>query len=140
MTDKETKEALNEYRSLVKAYDDVLRIISELEDKATATGSPTPRADKVLSSLPQSARYEDDIINKADLEQVLAESVKDIQDARQRVEQLIALAPTPTQRRLLNCRYILGMQFITIAKVLRYSEDHVFTIHRKAIKAISKKT
>ena len=140
MTDKETKEALNEYRSLVKAYDDVLRIISELEDKATATGSPTPRADKVLSSLPQSARYEDDIINKADLEQVLAESVKDIQDARQRVEQLIALAPTPTQRRLLNCRYILGMQFITIAKVLRYSEDHVFTIHRKSIKAISKKT
>lgn len=137
MTEKEIKDALKEYKSLVNAHNEIVDIINSLDARATATGSVTPRADKVLTSLPQTARYEDVIINKADLERVLQESFADIEEAKRRVELLIIRAPNDKHRTVLRCRYLYFMDFFTISKVTHYTEDNVYKIHRKAIKAIA---
>ena len=139
MTEKELRNALSEYRELRSAYNDELRRIEELEAQSTATKSLSDLSERVMSSSANGARYEPIIIDKVDLEHVLASSLAEVQQAKARVADLIAQADTRKQRFILRCRYIDCLSFERIAKVTNYSEDHVYTTHRKAINSILRK-
>ena len=141
MTEAQIKEKLNSYRIARRDTEIAIRRIRTLEEQATVTGSLAIKGVRVMSSLPKDARFEDPIEEKADLEKIIADEMKDREKLQQEVTQLISKASNTKQRWLLTLRYIDCLNWNTVAKVMGYNLDdrNVFKIHRKAIKAICKK-
>lgn len=139
MTTGEIKAALNLYREYVKEIEILRRQSALLEEKATATGSLAVRPDKVVTSLSLAARFENVVADKAEVDRQIAEEIASLDGVRTRVLTLIRYADKRIQRRVLRMRYVDLLSFPEIAKVMDYSQDNVYTIHRKAIRSIAKK-
>jgi len=136
MTETQVKEALNSYRIAKRDMRAALEAIKELEELSTATGSMAPKEVMVKTSLPLSARFEAIIEDKADLENIIAQERAYLEEAKETTLSMIELAGNRQQRRVLMCRYIHDMRFEQIARIMKYSTDHIYTMHRKAIKVI----
>lgn len=136
MTEAQIKEQLNSYRIAKHDMRAALNAIKELEELSTATGSMAPKEVKVMTSLPLSARFEAIIEDKADLEKIIAQEQWYLEEAKELTLQLIVLVKNRQQRRVLTLRYIGDMRYETIAKMMNYSTQNIYKIHRKAIKTI----
>lgn len=139
MNETQIKEALNEYKIAKRDLQAAINTIRELEAKSTATGSLAPKEVQIIASLPLSARFEQLIVDKVDLEAIVAEEQAYLEEARKNVMQLIELSANKTQRRLLICRYIHCMTFEQCSRVINYSLPHTRRIHALAIKTILQK-
>lgn len=137
MTDKDVKEQLNLYRKAVRDAEAALIDIRTLEERSTAIGSMNVKPDRIKSSMPLSARFEDVIIDKVDLEAIVDEEIQRLQDIRSSVQQLISYASTVRGRIVLTEYYINGCTEQTIAKQMHYDISTIQRIKRRAIKQIA---
>jgi DNA-directed RNA polymerase specialized sigma subunit len=74
----------------------------------------------------------------AEAEGRLAAQVDAYLSARAEAERLIEAMPEGNGRLVLYLWYVVGMKPRAIAKRMGYSADHVFRLHRLAIKELSK--
>jgi len=136
MTEKILKEKLRRYRRILKDYESELRRLEELEHMSTSMRSLSDLSERVRSSSSASAKYESVVLDKVTLENELSAVLEEVRSAKEETEALIQLAETREQQLLLRCRYIDGMEFEQIAKVLKFSEQNVYFIHKKALGSI----
>lgn len=126
---------LKTYKTAYRDLEIAKRYAAELGEASLVTGSLTLSSDRIVSSGTTSARFEDLIIDKADLERIITEEEDcNLKTAKKHVLSLIDLLPDKTDRLLLIMRYIDCFSWDAIANILGYSESHVFNRHRSICK------
>ena len=129
-----TKDYLSQaYRidRMVKAKLEQVMSLRELSTNATAT----------LSDMPKNAtrnvhRMEDIICKMLDLETEINADIDALVDLKRDIMAAIKSVANEDYRTLLELRYLCFKSWIEIAEDLRFSKDHIFTLHRKALSAI----
>ena len=134
---RNAKKELLEYWNARRDLEAAVRYIRELEAQATATGSMAPKEVQVISSLPLAARFEDILADKVDLENIVEAERVYLEQAKTNVESIIAELDDKRQRRVLTLRYIGCLSWKKVAKISGYSEDWIYSIHRKAINKLN---
>lgn len=139
MTEAEIREALDSYRKALRDIQNALDIIKMLEERSTANGSLAPKEVQVISSLPLSARFEMAIEEKLDLELIVTQEIRRLEDIKQDVINLISKASNLRGRIILTEFYLNGATNKDIAERLHYSDVRVVCrIKNKAIKSIKR--
>lgn len=137
MTENEIREQLNSYRKSVLDIKAAMRQISELGDRATASGSLAPKKDRVISSPSLQARFAEAIEEKADLERIVAEEIERLAGERKKAERIIAQAPSVVARIVMTRFYIDGESNLHIADSMGYEVRTIKRIKRRAIEKMS---
>lgn len=88
------------------------------------------------------SRLADLIAKKLDAENRVAELDLQLFDERITLTEKILSCQTltPTQMQILSCRYVEILPFAEIAAALKFTESHIFTLHRKALKKLQTST
>lgn len=114
------------------------RQIEELRLLAESTGAIRYDKDRVITSLPQSAGYEDKVTVLVDMEHRLLEDIAELAQMYEVGMRMIDSLEDPMDRLILFLRYIDHMRWEDIADELGCSVDHVYYKHRHALKKIPK--
>lgn len=114
------------------------RQIEELRLLAESTGAIRYDKDRVITSLPQSAGYEDKVTVVVDMEHRLLEDIAELAQMYEVGMRMIDSLEDPMDRLILFLRYIDHMRWEDIADELGCSVDHVYYKHRHAVKKIPK--
>lgn len=112
--------------------------IEELRLLAESTGAIRYDKDRVITSLPQAAGYEDKVAALVDMEHRLLEDIVQLTEMYNEGWKLIDSLEDPIDRLLLVMRYINHMRWEDIAQELGCTVDHVYYRHRHALKKIPK--
>lgn len=112
--------------------------IEELRLLAESTGAIRYDKDRVITSLPQAAGYEDKVAALVDMEHRLLEDIVQLTEMYNEGWKLIDSLEDPIDRLLLVMRYINHMRWEDIAQELGCTVDHVYYRHRHALKKIKK--
>lgn len=139
MTELEIRTLLNNYREGIRDLKAALKLADEIGEAAVATGSPTPRIDKVISSPALRARFEDAVAKKYEMERVIYEDAARLDAERRKAERLIALAPSAVARVVMTRYYLQGESNNQIARTMHYEVRTIQRIKQKAIRKICKK-
>ena len=110
--------------------------IEELRLLAESTGAIRYDKDRVITSLPQAAGYEDKVAALVDMEHKLLEDIQELTEMYNEGWKLIDSLEDPMDRLILVMRYINHMRWEEIALELNYSVDHIYYRHRHALKKI----
>jgi len=110
--------------------------IEELRLLAESTGAIRYDKDRVITSLPQAAGYEDKIAALVDMEHKLLEDIQELTEMYNEGWKMIDSLEDPVDRLILVMRYINHMRWEEIALELNYSVDHIYYRHRHALKKI----
>lgn len=110
--------------------------IEELRLLAESTGAIRYDKDRVITSLPQAAGYEDKVAALVDMEHKLLEDIQELTEMYNEGWKLIDSLEDPVDRLILVMRYINHMRWEEIALELNYSVDHIYYRHRHALKKI----
>lgn len=112
--------------------------IEELRLLAESTGAIRYDKERVITSLPQAAGYEDKVAALVDMEHKLLEDIDELTRMYEKGWRLIDSLEDPIDRLILIMRYINHMRWEEIADELGVSVDHVYYRHRHALKKIPK--
>lgn len=110
--------------------------IEELRLLAESTGAIRYDKDRVITSLPQAAGYEDKVAALVDMEHKLLEDIEELTGMYNEGWKMIDSLEDPVDRLILVMRYINHMRWEEIALELNYSVDHIYYRHRHALKKI----
>ncbi|MBQ6976379.1 MAG: hypothetical protein IJQ16_07505 [Selenomonadaceae bacterium] len=137
-----TLDELHEVTTLSKRICDLKAQLENLKD-ALIRLTPTPINDGLPKMSKTKNRGVDRISKllaaKIDAENELSTLEDDLIDCRaDLIEQIYQLEISAVQQSLLIRRYVHLEDFSTIAVALKYSESHIFSLHRRAINAIKK--
>ena len=110
--------------------------IEELRLLAESTGAIRYDKDRVITSLPQAAGYEDKVAALVDMEHKLLEDIQELTEMYNEGWKMIDSLEDPVDRLILVMRYINHMRCEEIALELNYSVDHIYYRHRHALKKI----
>ena len=112
------------------------RQIEELRLLAESTGAIRYDKDRLITSLPQAAGYEDKVAVLVDMEHKLLEDIVELTKMINVGLDMINSLEDPVDQLILVMRYINHMRWEDIATELNYSVDHVYYKHRHALKKI----
>lgn len=112
--------------------------IEELRLLAESTGAIRYDKDRVVTSLPQAAGYEDKVAALVDMEHKLLDDIAQLVSMYDTGWKLIDSLEDPIDRLILVMRYINHMRWEEIAQELGCTVDHVYYRHRHALKKIPK--
>lgn len=112
--------------------------IEELRLLAESTGAIRYDKDRVITSLPQAAGYEDKVAALVDMEHKLLEDIQELTEMYNEGWKMIDSLEDPVDRLILVMRYINHMRWEEIADELGVSVDHIYYRHRHALKKIPK--
>ncbi|MBR4384068.1 MAG: sigma-70 family RNA polymerase sigma factor [Selenomonadaceae bacterium] len=132
MTQKEfLQQAGNTHLAVESRLEQIARLQS-LATKATTVMNGVPTAGTSAGSV-----IETRIGEVQEQSALLAEEISRMVDARNEVAEAIARVTNPDERCLLELRYLCHYSWEQIAKILTFSVDHVFTLHRQALKNLT---
>jgi len=130
------KEYLGQVRHLDSQIDVKLRQaerLKELATKTTATFSDMPKAPGHNRS-----SMEKTIVKMIDLQNEINDDIDRLVDLKEDVKATIARLDNPTERLLLEKRYLCQESWSKIAEDMNYSEQYVFKIHAGALQKVAK--
>lgn len=136
MTESEIRMKLDMYRKALRDMQSAIDTVRTLELRSTATGSLRPKEVDVLQSLPLSARFEEVIEDKVDLESVIAEELQNLETLRSEAMELINRISNTKYKVIMIEYYINGSTNFDIASRLHYDIKSINRIKRRAIKQI----
>lgn len=113
--------------------------LKDLKEKATAIGSFDYSKDRVVSSRPTAARYEDIAVTIADKETKLKEEIQGLIFEQAAVEECIDEVEDAEERTILSYRYLSYMTFEQIAEAMDCSVGKVYYTFRDAIEKLNTK-
>ena len=132
MTQKEfLQQAGNTHLAVESRLEQIARLQS-LATKAITVMNGVPTAGTSAGSV-----IETRIGEVQEQSALLAEEISRMVDARNEVAEAIARVTNPDERCLLELRYLCHYSWEQIAKILTFSVDHVFTLHRQALKNLT---
>ncbi|GHU58892.1 hypothetical protein FACS1894133_4530 [Clostridia bacterium] len=108
-----------------------VRSLHELATKATSTLSDVPP-----SGTRNVHRMEDVIVKILDLESEINDDINALVDLKCEIVKAIKRVDSAEYRTLLELRYLCFKSWSDIAVEMNYSQDHIFTVHRKALSKI----
>ncbi|GHU47374.1 hypothetical protein FACS1894120_5340 [Clostridia bacterium] len=108
-----------------------VRSLHELATKATSTLSDVPP-----SGTRNVHRMEDVIVKILDLESEINDDINALVDLKCEIVKTIKRVDNAEYRTLLELRYLCFKSWSDIAVDMNYSQDHIFTVHRKALAKI----
>ena len=109
-----------------------VRELRELATKASSTLSDTP-----FRGTQNAHRMEDIIAKILYLENETKSEIDELLTRKQNISSAIKGVSNPDHRILLERRYLAFKSWSEIAEDMRYSQDYIFTLHRKALFALS---
>jgi DNA-directed RNA polymerase specialized sigma subunit len=130
-----TKEWLNRawrIDKMVNAKFEQLQSLRDLATKATSTISDVPP-----SGTRNVHRMEDIIAKLIDMENEVKTEIEVLVDIKADIKTAINAVENEDYRTLLELRYLCFKPWEEIATALRYSNDHIFYLHRKALSKIN---
>lgn len=130
-----TKEFLQQAiitHQLVESRIEQIARLQSLATRTTTAVKGTPSAGTSAGSV-----IEERIGEVQEQSALLAEELSRMVDVRNEVAEAIARVKNPDERCLLELRYLCHYSWKQIAKILSFSVDHVFTLHRQALKNLT---
>lgn len=112
--------------------------IEELRLLAESTGAIRYDKERIVTSLPQAAGYEDKVAVLVDEEHKLLDDIVELTKMINVGLDMINALEDPIDQLILVMRYINHMRWEDIAQELGCSVDHVYYKHRHALKKIPK--
>ena len=112
--------------------------IRELQELAMTTGAIRYDKDRVISSAPQSAGFEDKAIKIVDMQKRLRDDIAELADMYETGCRIINSLEDVTDRLILEMRYINHMKFVDIAVAMDYSVEAIYYRHRRAMEQLKK--
>lgn len=131
------KKLLASHYSLSWRIMNAERDIEQMREMATAIGSFDYTRTPVKNTPRQGAKYESIIERLADKQAKLRGDIEKWMVQRDQVEALIDGIDNERQRNVMYMRYCLYMRYEQIAKETHYSVDHVYALHRKALRMLT---
>lgn len=116
---------------MVKAKLEQVMALRELSANAAATLSDMPKP-----TAPNIHRMEDIICKMLDLESEINSDINALLDLKRDIMAAVRSVENEDCRTLLELRYLCFKSWIEIAEDLRFSKDHIFSLHRKALAAV----
>ena len=128
------KEFLQRFLILQRNVDNRLEQIAKLQSTAQRTTSVI--RDTPIGKAHDVSRVENSVVDIQGITAELADDITRALDARNEIAETISHVKNADERYLLELRYICLDSWETIAKRMNFSLDHVFTLHRQALKKI----
>lgn len=137
VTDKEKSQAAKGYLSKIASTDALITqlqgLVYELQGQLNGQNY-TLNPDKVQTSGPKDNMTA--IVDKiVDFEADIDQHIDELVDLKRETTDLIKKIPDQTQQALLIGRYVCRKEWITLAAELKYSVQHLYRIHGKALLA-----
>ena len=120
-----------------RAIDKKREQLEEFRLLAESTGAIRYDKERVLSSTPQAAGYEDKVARIVDMEHRLLEDIAELTEMYETGYKIIQELEDPIDRLIIEMRYIHHMRFEEIADELNYSVETVYYRHRHALKRLN---
>lgn len=130
MTTKEYLSQAWHVDRMVNAKLERVRTLRDLATKASFAFTDTPSG-----GTRNIRRMEDVIVKLTDLEDELHNDINTLLDLKRDIVSVIGGVAEKDYRTLLELRYLCFRSWGEIAEDMRYSKDHIFTLHRKALEA-----
>lgn len=131
---EEVKAYLNQARDINHLINSKLAQLSSLKEltlNVTARISAVPP-----SGTPDPHRLESTLVKIADLDNSINETVDSLVSLKAEIMQVINTVPDPRAQEILSLRYLLFMDWVTIAAKLQMRKRSVIRIHNKALMEI----
>ena len=126
---------------LNRAYKVDQRIDSKIEQvgslRSLATKATSVLSDMKVQTSHDGRRMEDLVVKIVDLEREINGDIDELIDLKREIMDAIKTVDSPDMQLLLEKRYLLFLSWEQIAKDMEYSTDHVYRLHRDALKKIS---
>ena len=129
------KAFLKRYRALIVRYDSMTREIRRLRESLTGT-TVQLKADVVTGS-GAADRMAATMARIIDLETAQADEIAEIRDAMREVLDAIHAVQDEMQKAVLTLRYVEGLDWISLAERINYSEARAYVIHGRALEEIN---
>lgn len=129
------KEYLSQAWHVDRMVNAKLERVHNLRDLATKTSSAF--TDMPIGGARNIRRMEDTIVKLTDLEDELHNDINTLLDLKRDIVAVIGGVAEHDYRILLELRYLCYKSWREIAEDMRYSKDHIFTLHRKALEAVN---
>ena len=126
------KEFLQRFNVLQRIADSRLDQIMKLQSTAKRTTSAM--RDTPIGKQTDVSRVESSVADIHDLTVQFADDLASAMTARTEIVEAISQVKNDDERYLLELRYVCRDSWETIAKKMNFSLDHVFTLHRQALK------
>ena len=126
------KEFLQRFNVLQRIADSRLDQIMKLQSTAKRTTSAM--RDTPIGKQTDVSRVESSVADIHDLTVQFADDLARAMTARTEIVEAISQVKNDDERYLLELRYVCRDSWETIAKKMNFSLDHVFTLHRQALK------
>ena len=133
-----TEDPIKAYLAQVRRLD--VRITTKLAEWNRLRDMQDSRH-RSYNSMPRSGRRRDWtnlVVRIAAVEAEAAQLRREQNALKAEIEQQIDMLPDERYRDLLECRYLMLWDWRKIAKVMNYSESHVFRLHRAALQEFAK--
>lgn len=124
-----TREELRRYGALKREEGHLARMIEE------ACGLPG----RTLDGMPQAGRKSDPTADAAQRVGALREQERRVKRELAAIENAVNGLKSPLEREIMRYRYIEGMTWADVGKIMHYSESHLRRIHGRAIRKIERK-
>ena len=131
---EEVKAYLNQAKDINHLINSKLAQLSSLKEltlNVTARISAVPPSGK-----PDPHRLESTLVKIADLDNSINETVDYLVSLKAEIMQVINTVPDPRAQEILSLRYLLFMDWVTIAAKLQMRKRSVIRIHNKALMEI----
>lgn len=131
---EEVKAYLNQAKDINHLINSKLAQLSSLKEltlNVTARISAVPP-----SGTPDPHRLESTLVKIADLDNSINETVDYLVSLKAEIMQVINTVPDPRAQEILSLRYLLFMDWVTIAAKLQMRKRSVIRIHNKALMEI----
>lgn len=133
------RDRFEKYRAANFELSNALRIAEGLKHKSLSLGSLKPREVDVVNSRDLSARYEDLIVDAADIERIMSDKIEALAAERETLMELIALAPADLGLVLIEY-YINGRVNADLCELLTISDQRsVQKVKKKALIKIAER-
>lgn len=135
-----TKQELRSYQTIRKEIRQLEGQIRELDSRVYSPRAPH------LTGLPGAAQTEPGSTQERaatelfELRAFYDEKIRELHEKRREIENTIAELQDSNERMIMRYRYINGYSFEKISGRINYSLQHVFRLHKKALRAIEKES
>lgn len=134
------KEYLNQAYWLNKLIESDIREQGELKRKRVSLESPSLENASSVGGKVVDAKYTYIVDKIIDLEKKIDEEIDRYIDLKGEIRMAIDKVEDAKMRALLIDRYLNFMKWSKIAKKMAYSEQHIYRLHKEALKLIKVKT
>ena len=135
-----SKQYLEQAQVLAKEIRSFLAELETLKEISTASGAINYQNDRVISSVPQTARFENTVVRLVDLEADIRKELWALLDKHREIRDVVSQIPDPDVRTVVRMKFLALQSVADIAADLHCSKPTVFSRMEDGYDAVAKIT